>query len=69
MGRGPVPLTRLEFLVLRKLMAHAGRSVSKGRLLTSVPGYGFEPGVQHRRRVRPAAADQARRPRHPEGAR
>jgi DNA-binding response OmpR family regulator len=43
MGRGPIPLTRLEFLVLRELMEHAGRSVSKGRLLTSVWGYDFEP--------------------------
>jgi DNA-binding response OmpR family regulator len=43
-GRGPIPLTRLEFLVLRELMEHAGQSVSKGRLLTSVWGYDFEPG-------------------------
>lgn len=42
-GRGPIPLTRLEFLVLRELMEHAGQSVSKGRLLTSVWGYDFEP--------------------------
>jgi DNA-binding response OmpR family regulator len=42
-GRGPIPLTRLEFLVLRELMEHAGRSVSKGRLLTSVWGYDYEP--------------------------
>jgi two-component system, OmpR family, response regulator len=43
-GRGPIPLTRLEFLVLRELMEHAGQSVSKVRLLTSVWGYDFEPG-------------------------
>ena len=43
-GHGPIPLTRLEFLVLRELMEHAGQSVSKGRLLTSVWGYDFEPG-------------------------
>jgi DNA-binding response OmpR family regulator len=42
-GRGPLPLTRLEFLVLRKLMDHAGQSVSKGQLLASVWGYDYEP--------------------------
>jgi DNA-binding response OmpR family regulator len=42
-GRGPLPLTRLEFLVLRELMEHAGQSVSKGELLASVWGYEFEP--------------------------
>jgi DNA-binding response OmpR family regulator len=43
-GRGPVPLTRLEFLMLRELMEHAGQPVSRGRLLTAVWGYDFEPG-------------------------
>jgi DNA-binding response OmpR family regulator len=43
-GHGPVPLTRLEFLVLKQLMEHPGQSVSKGRLLASVWGYEFEPG-------------------------
>jgi DNA-binding response OmpR family regulator len=43
-GRGPVPLTRLEFLLLRELAEHAGHSVSKGRLLASVWGYDFDPG-------------------------
>jgi two-component system, OmpR family, response regulator len=43
-GRGPLPLTRLEFLVLKELMEHAGQSVSKGQLLASVWGYEFEPG-------------------------
>ncbi|MBV9381665.1 MAG: response regulator transcription factor [Streptosporangiaceae bacterium] len=43
-GRGPTPLTRLEFLVLRELMEHAGQSVSRGRLLASVWGLDFEPG-------------------------
>lgn len=42
-GRGPLPLTRLEFLVLRELMDHAGQSVSKGQLLASVWGYDYEP--------------------------
>jgi DNA-binding response OmpR family regulator len=43
-GRGPAPLTRLEFLVLRELMEHPGQSVSKGQLLTSVWGYESQPG-------------------------
>jgi DNA-binding response OmpR family regulator len=43
-GHGPVPLTRLEFLVLRELMEHVGQSVSKGQLLATVWGYEFEPG-------------------------
>ena len=43
-GCGPTPLTRLEFLVLRELMEHAGHSVSKGQLLASAWGYEFEPG-------------------------
>ena len=43
-GRGPVPLTRLEFLLLRELMEHAGHSVGKGQLLATVWGYDFDPG-------------------------
>jgi DNA-binding response OmpR family regulator len=43
-GQGPVPLTRLEFLLLRELAEHAGQSVSKGSLLASVWGYDFDPG-------------------------
>ena len=43
-GAGPVPLTRLEFLLLRELAEHAGQSVSKGKLLASVWGYDFDPG-------------------------
>jgi len=43
-GAGPVPLTRLEFLLLRELVEHAGESVSKGKLLASVWGYDFDPG-------------------------
>jgi DNA-binding response OmpR family regulator len=42
-GRGRLSLTRLEFLVLRELMDHAGQSVSKGQLLASVWGYDYEP--------------------------
>jgi two-component system, OmpR family, response regulator len=43
-GHGPVPLTRLEFLLLRELIEHAGQSVAKGQLLASVWGYDFDPG-------------------------
>ena len=43
-GHGPVPLTRLEFLLLRELMEHAGRSVPKDQLLASIWGYDFHPG-------------------------
>jgi DNA-binding response OmpR family regulator len=43
-GRGPMLLTRLEFLVLRELMEHAGQPLSKNQLLASVWGYDFEPG-------------------------
>jgi two-component system OmpR family response regulator len=43
-GHGPVPLTRLEFLLLRELAEHVGRSVPKGRLLATVWGYDFDPG-------------------------
>jgi DNA-binding response OmpR family regulator len=43
-GTGPVPLTRLEFLLLRELMEYPGRSVPKGQLLASVWGLQFDPG-------------------------
>jgi two-component system, OmpR family, response regulator len=43
-GHGPVALTRLEFLLLRELMDHAGQSVGKGELLATVWGYDFDPG-------------------------
>ena len=43
-GVGPVPLTRLEFLLLKELMEHAGQSVPKGQLLASVWGLDFDPG-------------------------
>jgi DNA-binding response OmpR family regulator len=42
-GNGPVPLTRLEFMLLRELMEHPGESVPKGRLLASIWGYEFDP--------------------------
>jgi DNA-binding response OmpR family regulator len=44
LGDGPLALTRLEFLVLKELMEHAGQAVSKGQLLESVWGYAFDPG-------------------------
>jgi DNA-binding response OmpR family regulator len=44
LGRGRVPLTRLEFLFLQELIRHAGRSVSKGQLLRAVWGYESDPG-------------------------
>lgn len=43
-GVGPTALTRLEFLLLRELMEHAGQSVPKDRLLASVWGLDFDPG-------------------------
>jgi DNA-binding response OmpR family regulator len=43
-GVGPVPLTRLEFLLLRELMEHQGQSVSKDQLLATVWGIDFDPG-------------------------
>jgi two-component system, OmpR family, response regulator len=43
-GMGPVPLTRLEFLLLRKLMDHAGQAVPKEQLLAAVWGLDFDPG-------------------------
>jgi len=43
-GLGPVPLTRLEFLLLKELMEHAGQSVAKEQLLASVWGMDFDPG-------------------------
>jgi two-component system, OmpR family, response regulator len=43
-GHGPVSLTKLEFLLLRELMEHAGQPVSKSKLLASVWGYDVDPG-------------------------
>ena len=43
-GQGPVALTRLEFLLLRELIEHAGHSVGKDQLLATVWGYDFDPG-------------------------
>jgi DNA-binding response OmpR family regulator len=43
-GQGPIALTRLEFLLLKELMEHAGHSMPKDQLLASVWGYDFDPG-------------------------
>lgn len=43
-GLGPVALTRLEVMLLRELMEHAGRSVPKDQLLATVWGIDFDPG-------------------------
>lgn len=42
-GDGPVPLTRLEFMLLRVLAEHAGQPVPKGTLLARVWGCDFDP--------------------------
>jgi len=41
---GRVQLAEREFLLLRELMASAGETVSKDRILASVWGYHFDPG-------------------------
>src|SRR5260370_18930329 len=43
-GMGPVPLTRLEVLLLRELTEHIRESVPQGSLLASVWGMDFDPG-------------------------
>jgi two-component system copper resistance phosphate regulon response regulator CusR len=43
-GSGPVPLAEREFLLLSELMRHAGETVSKERLLSSVWRYDFDSG-------------------------
>jgi DNA-binding response OmpR family regulator len=43
-GAGRVPLSEREFLLLRELMGHPGRIVSKQRLLSAVWHYHFDPG-------------------------
>ena len=42
-GSGRVPLTRLEFLLLRELMQHAGQPLSKRQLQTAVWGFNAGP--------------------------
>jgi DNA-binding response OmpR family regulator len=43
-GAGPVALAEREFLLLRELMEHADRTLSKQRLLAAVWHYHFDPG-------------------------
>jgi DNA-binding response OmpR family regulator len=43
-GHGPVPLTRLEFLLLKELASHAERPVPRSALLAAVWGFDFDPG-------------------------
>jgi DNA-binding response OmpR family regulator len=43
-GRGPVPLTRLEFLLLKELASRPGAPVPKNALLAAVWGYNSGPG-------------------------
>jgi two-component system, OmpR family, response regulator len=43
-GVGPVPLTRLEVMLLCELMEHPGQSVPKDQLLATVWGIDFDPG-------------------------
>ncbi len=43
-GSGPVSLAEREFLLLCELMQHAGQTVSKERLLSSVWRYDFDSG-------------------------
>ena len=43
-GHGPVPLTRLEFLLLKELAMHPGQPVPKDKLLATVWDYDFDPG-------------------------
>jgi DNA-binding response OmpR family regulator len=43
-GTGRVQLSEREFLLLRELMRHPGRVVSKQRLLSAVWHYHFDPG-------------------------
>jgi DNA-binding response OmpR family regulator len=43
-GHGPVPLTRLEFMLLRELATRAGQPVPKAELLATVWGCDFDPG-------------------------
>jgi len=45
LGRGRVPLTRLEFLFLQELLRHPGRSVSRRQLLSAVWGYEGDSGT------------------------
>jgi two-component system, OmpR family, response regulator len=43
-GKGPVALTKLEFLLLRELAEHYGQPLRKEDLLASIWGLDFDPG-------------------------
>jgi len=43
-GYGPVPLTRLEYLLLKELASRAGTPVPRAALLAAVWGFEFDPG-------------------------
>ena len=42
-GTGPIPLSQREFVLMEKLVRHAGHTVGKSQLLASVWGYHFDP--------------------------
>jgi DNA-binding response OmpR family regulator len=42
-GAGPIPLSQREFVLMEKLVRHAGHTVGKSQLLASVWGYHFDP--------------------------
>lgn len=62
-GSGPVALSEREFLLLVELVRHAGDTMSKERLLSSVWGYHFDPGSNvvdvYVRRVRAKLGSEA----------
>jgi DNA-binding response OmpR family regulator len=45
-GDRPIALTAKEFALLSYLMSHAGKVLSRTRLLSNVWGYSFEPGTK-----------------------
>ena len=59
-GAGPVPLTRLEFLLLRELAEHAGQAVPEGAAAGQRVGLRLRSRLERGRRVRAAAALQTR---------
>ena len=58
-GHGPVPLTRLEFLLLRELAEHAGRLGVEGQAARLRLGIRLRPRLQRGRRLRPPDPLQA----------
>ncbi len=59
-GRGPTPLTRLEFLVLQGAHGTCWPVGLQGAAAGLGMGLRVRAGIQHRRRVRPAAAVEVR---------